>query len=417
MEGLLEREKHCRLNGNKDEMEEILKGMIDLCTTPNERVETIRLMSKKKGQIKDALYAMIMYAYTITKEESNSDVVDYSFKHNQLIEITDAYTDNAFTPLTTETNDTSQSSFLAFLNDLLDKVIEGKIYLERVRVIVTDSIKQILISQGKGKQALETIYSVNIETFSLLTLEEIIQYQLEQMRLAILIRDKDKAQALAKKFSVRQLEEVPHLKEYYYNRMIFIYIGEKDYVRVADIYNQIRKTEESQPKVQTDSCVMIILYAILSLHSPEAPALIKSAVESKLCPDSIRVLGELFISMRLISLENTCPELSDVQASLFKYHQEEIHQRVIEHNLIVISSYYSCISIDSVAKIFNVSEDTISNKITEMIRNKLIFGHVDQMSQSVTFNKPIKELEEWANSIDKCLELIIKITHNICKTN
>ncbi|OAG29324.1 26S proteasome regulatory subunit N5 [Nematocida displodere] len=414
MEALLEQEKSFRLNGDKDRLADVLIAMVDHARTDKETIEIIALMSKKKGQLKEALAKMIGHAYAKKQAEYHTSLEEYSFRKVRTVDLSEAFEHEH-----NKHAETEPTPLLQFLRTLLSSVIEGKIYLEGVRVLVTDGIKQILLSQNMVKEALETIYSVNVETFSSLTTEDILKYQLEQMYLAIISRETEKASTLSKRLSQRHLEEAPSLKPFYLNRMIFVHLREKDYHGVSSVFSEIRKSEESVDGAHSLNVSLGIFYGILSLHHPYSPMLIKGNTESKLCPDSSRVLGEMFISTRLVKQDELASSLaqapSEVQQA-YAHYQEEIDKILTEHNIIVISTYYNRITIESMSSILSTPTSVLTPLITEMIRKKMLTGIVDQMSGTVVFSLPENDLEDWSTGIDKCLDLIIKISHNITKT-
>lgn len=414
MDDLLEREKVARLNGDKEAAKQVLEEMVDRATSDKETLDVIRLASKKKGQIKEALWKMIQYSYDQKKSSCTADVSPYSFRDVQFMDLLqDGY---RYTPQPPAPKD---DPFLAFLQQLLASVVEGKIYLEGLRILLTDTIKQILLAQNRVEDALNTIYSVHIETFSSISVEDVVLFQLEQMRLAIRLQDRDKCSVLSKRISRRHLEEVPTLKPYFWNRMLFVYLGEKDYHQVADIFNEIRKTEEAKESGSFDPPTMAILYAILSLHHPSTDSLLKQNLDSKLCPDNARVLGELFRSTRLIKPDRVAglvDTINEASREVFRHHADEVQRKLLEHNLLVVSKYYTRITLGSIAQLFGSTETVVTELITEMIRANLLSGTVDQLTGTVAFNSASDELSEWGAGINSCLDLVIKITHQIAKT-
>ncbi|KAI5185084.1 26S proteasome regulatory subunit N5 [Nematocida homosporus] len=415
MDSLLEQEKHFRLNGEKEQSTRILQELVDhsLPQGSESLLETIRLMGRRKGQIKEAFEKMILYAYDKMLKQTNTTLSLYSYRDTPLIDIKEAYS----TPASTTAKDTP---FLQFLQTLLSTVIEGKIYLEGLRVLVTDAIKQIYLSQGDIQQGLLSIYNVNVETFSSLPVDEVLKYQLEQMRLSILAKDHEKAGILANRISQRQLQEVPSLKPAYLNRMIFVYLGKKEYFNVAAIFQEMTQSDEESSSTLTHSTApaFTIFYALLSLFHSSTPYLLQKSTEHKLCSDAARVLGEKFLARHLIQPSALLAVLnqSEIFPELINYHQKEIERTILQHNLRVVSSYYTRITIQRMSEIFQMPEKEITDLITEMIRAKLINAEIDQISSTLTIHSNQNELAEWTSSIEKWLDLLIKISHRISKT-
>jgi len=413
MEALLEEEKLARLDGDKERSTEILRKLVDSTKTNEETVNMIKNMSKKKGQSKEALWSMIERSFVLKRDQCSIELVPYSFREVKEIDLVEEMYREEKLP-----EQEVFDEFLVFLQSLLHLVIEGKIYLEGLRVFVTDSIKQILLSQNRIREALDVIYNVHVETFSSLSLRDTITYQLEQIRLSVLSRDFDRATVLSRRVSMRHLEEIPELKKFYLNRMVFVHLGKSEYASTAEVFNTIRKQNEQEDTPTSEAPALGILYSALSIHEKSSKDVLKRCTESKHCPDSARVIGELFTSKRPIRKNEIEPMLAQLDAKLekiFRTHIKEIEDRILEHNVLVVSQCYSRITTKKISKLFAIKEETVIFLITEMVGKNLISGTVDQISGVVTFSPRSNELHDWSAEIDSCLDLIIKTAHNIAK--
>ncbi|KAI5173142.1 26S proteasome regulatory subunit N5 [Nematocida sp. LUAm3] len=412
MDELFEREKKARLNGEVEESERILQEIAEVSfqESPEMVIERIRLMGRRKGQIKTAFQKMVLYSYNRIIRESGYEIVPYSYRENYMVDISVAYTKK-------EQPKEVEHKNIELLYSLLSDVIEGKIYLEEVRVLITDAIKQIYLKENNIRKALDIIYPVNVETFSSLSVREMIQYQLEQMRLAVLANDQDKATALSKRISLRQLQEVSDLRPIYLNRMIFVHLGEKDYFRVSEIYRELTKKDEETSSASS-SASYCIFFAVLSLFHPEAKMLLRQSTTSKLCSNPARIVGEMFLSQHLISPHVLYDALQEMEIDnlLVNHHIDAVNKSILYHNIWVVSSYYSRIRISRMSEIFQMPEKEIIFHLTQMIEEKRITSHIDQITGTVSFSSEQNHLEDWSLGVNSCLDLIIKIAHLITKT-
>lgn len=424
MEDLLEQEKHFRLNGEREGSARTLKAIVDSSIELGEKklVETVGLMGRKKGQIKEAFREAVLHAYNLVLDKEKIKISPFSYRDAKEIDLLIGYKHIGAEKKNDQENEkpAETNKVIVFLKSLLSSVVEGRIYLEEERILITDTIKQIYEKKGEIRNALESIYNVNIETFSSLSVEEIILYQMEQMRLAILCCDKEKVSALSKRISSRHLSEVPYLKKVYMNRMIFVNLGEKKYNNVSNIFVDILSAEEVSGTSTSIAAKYAIFYGILALFMEEKSTkdLVKRSVHSKLCDESARMLGEIFLQKRLI-FPDTLEDLlhkSKIDDIILSFHAQEMHRVLLQHNLTVISMFYSRITIERMAEVFRMPKEDVYVLVTEMIREGAITGTVDQRTETVVFLQNKDALSEWASSIDKCLELIIKITHSIKKT-
>lgn len=412
MDILQEREKTSRLNADREESTKILKEMVDLTNTTEETVEVIRQMVRKKGQLKDALISMIYYAYERYLPLSPIDLAPHSYEQALLIDINHAYTKEE-----SITEQVNKNEFLEFLVLLLTSVVEGRIYMEQLRIFLTDAIKQIYASTGNMKKALSYMYPVHVETFSSIPMRKILLYQLEQLRISILAHEYDKAILVAQRISIKQLETEPDLVDYHLNRMLFIHIHKNQYDKIADIFNTLRIKDEKESKSQSIYPALAILFCILDIHNPSSKKLLYTNISSKLCYNEARVLGEQFMNNLLITdsvyaLLHSIQEKYSIHRILEQY-TSTIKERVIQYNIIVISKYYSRIQIDRIVQILKIEKEIFTEVIVEMVRNKMVTGRICQIESIVEFKKENKSIENWNQSINASLEAVIKITHSM----
>lgn len=415
MDALQEREKGARLNGNKEESVKILKKMVDVSNSPKETVEIIRQMVKKKGQMKDALSAMIFYAYEKYLHLSPISITPHSYKNIEMIDINQAYIKKDQNIPKKEI--AKKTEFLEFLTDLLRTVIEGRIYMEELRIFVTDAIKQIYMEENDPQSALSYIYNVHIETFSSVSVEDIILYQLEQLRISILGKDYEKALIISQRISMKQLEGCPDLADYHWNRMLFVHIHKEEYSKISEIFDRLREKDEKTCKNDSIYPTLAIIYCILDIHRAESQKRLLKNINSKLCYNESRVLGEYFINNLLID-DNIFSILGNIKKKyeidgIIDNYSSLIRERVLQYNILVVSKYYSRIDIRRMKEILKIDEKIFLEVIVDMIRNKLIVGKIGQIKEIVEFEKEQRDVEEWSESINSFLEAVIKINHSV----
>lgn len=423
MEELIEREKVCRLNGDKEGSCMVLKEMVARAEDSAGLLEIVKLMSRKKGQMKDPLREMIYHAYCKAKEVPSDRIKDNSYRKVSEIDLLNIFVQEDEMEVETERH----KDLLGFLLALLRDVIEGKIYLEEERVLVTDAIKQIYLEEGKAGEAAEALYNVHVETFSSLATADILKYQLEQMRLAIKTKDWHKATILSKRVSQRNLDEVEELRPSYLNRLVFMHLGNKNYFEAAKIFDFFRQKEELEPgaRREVNYSSMCVFYAILAglsgEHGKPLREMIKQNTGSKLCIDAIRSLGEAFVSSRVISKRDLVmameAEHDRVLGVAVKTHTELLDRRVNEHNLEVVSKYYARVSLGKVSAILGLGVDGVVDLAADLIREGVVRGTIDQMGGVIEFTREKDSLEDWSTGIGKVLDLVIKATHHINKAN
>ncbi|KCZ73917.1 hypothetical protein H311_05122, partial [Anncaliia algerae PRA109] len=134
------------------------------CHSDQDSIHLLVLLSKRKGQLKEVLAWFIDYNFNERK----------TFYEKQ------------------NTNE-AMNMLINYATSLLNEVIEGKMFLEKQRIMVSDYLKCTFERIGENKKALDIIFDIPIETFSTINESEIIKFQLEQLRLAILNKEWIKA--------------------------------------------------------------------------------------------------------------------------------------------------------------------------------------------------------------------------------
>lgn len=415
MEELLDREKHCRLNGDAEGSTEVLKALVDTSQTDGDTIRALKLMGRKKGQVKEAFTAMLLHAYEKKKEECGINICDNSFMTPVDISLTAQIQK---LPEGSPGQAEGRRRLLVFLQDVLASVVEGKIYLEKVRILFSDALKQLLLLEGRVEEALDAVYLVNIETFSSVSVEEVLLYQLDQMYLSIISGDSEKASTISKRISSRHLDEVPRLKPLFFVRQGLVFQQQRSFEKVAEVCDSLRALDEDSHRTSSAYPGLAIFYAVLDLHSEAARKALKRNSQSKLCPDPSRMYARMFMEPKLLrdsEIRKVVSEQPPEIQSLHKVYAEILGRRVLEKNVLVISTYYSRTSISGIVEVLGVPEISCTAVISEMIQSRLLKGSLDQTNGTVTFQVEEKDLEEWGTSVDRCLDLVIKITHGISK--
>jgi 26S proteasome regulatory subunit N5 len=89
--------------------------------------------------------------------------------------------------------------------------------------------------------------------------------------------------------------------------------------------------------------------------------------------------------------------------------QEDFMTRVTEHNLMVISKYYSRLSLDRLSMLLNLPVDDAEEHLANLVINDAIKAKIDRPAGIVHFTPaqgPVQILDHWAESISKLLGLV-----------
>ena len=393
--------------------------------------EQVLLLSKKHGQLKQAITKMVQEVMSFLDGTPNLDV--------KLTVI-----------------------------ETLRTVTEGKIFVEVERARITRILSDIKKEQGDIKSACDILCELQVETFGSMTRREKTEFILEQVSLCIENDDWTQAGILSRKISTRyfarrpkksaeQLEkeekereeaeknrspedppiekpdDVTDLKLRYYEQQITLAKHEDNYLDVCKHYRQVLDTEsvENNP-TQLHAVLQRVIYFILLapydneqsdlLHRinidarnaeiPKDAALLKQFTISELMrwPMVEAQYGEHLCSTDIFSKEK---DPKDPKA-FTRY--DGLRHRVIEHNVRVVAKYYTRITFPRLTELLDLSEDETEKYISDLVTKKTVFARIDRPAKLVNFEVkrgPDEVLDEWSGSMKGLLGLLERVGHLI----
>ncbi|PIA47810.1 hypothetical protein AQUCO_01400417v1 [Aquilegia coerulea] len=421
IEALLNLEKKMRLDENVAGTKKAVIDIVQLCykakawKTLNDQ---ILLLSKRRGQLKQAVTAMVQQAMQ--------------------------YID-----------DTPDIETRVELIKTLNSVSAGKIYVELERARLIKKLAKIKEEQGLIAEAADLMQEVAVETFGAMAKTEKIAFILEQVRLCLDRQDYVRAQILSRKISPRvfdadtskekkkpkegdnlveeapaDIPTLPELKRIYYELMIRYHSHNNDYLEICRCYKAIYDI----PSVKEDSSKWIPVlrkicwYLVLAPHDPMQSSLLNSTLEDKNLSEipNFRMLLKQLVTMEVIqwtALWETCRdefenEKNMLGGSLGDKAAEDLKQRIIEHNILVVSKYYSRITVERLATLLCLTIQETEKHLSDMVVSKSLVAKVDRPMGTVCFQtaKDSNEvLNAWAINLEKLLDLVEKSCHQIHK--
>ncbi len=97
---------------------------------------------------------------------------------------------------------------------------------------------------------------------------------------------------------------------------------------------------------------------------------------------------------------------------------EELHKRVVEHNIRVLSKYYTRITLQRLAALLDLPLAQAEEALTNLVSGKSVYAKIDRPAGIVDF-EPKKEeadrLNDWTNDLGKLLDLVERTSHVIGK--
>merc|ERR1712241_1165706 len=396
-------EKQTRTGADMHSTAKVLVCIVQICyeakswTTLNEH---IIMLTKKRSQLKQAVAKMVQECCVWIKEGTLP---------NKEIELE--------------------------LIDTLRTVTEGKIYVEVERARLTHRLSMMKEAEGKIEEASKIMQELQVETYGSMERKEKVELILEQMRLCLATKDYIRAQIISKKISTRFFEntEYQQLKLTFYQYMIELDQHEGTYLNICRHYRAVLDT----PCIKEDEAKMletlkhIALYIILSPYDSEQSDMIHRVMEEKSLNKIPKYKGllEEFTNLELIAqkefsknyeadLKADVPGVFDDSTELGKSRWGDLKKRVVEHNIRIMATYYTKISLKRMAFLLSLTEAEAEDFLSTMVVNKTVEAKTDRLDGIVDFTKhqdPNDMLNNWSHSISELLSLVMKTTHLVDK--
>ncbi|KAK4264821.1 hypothetical protein QN277_025947 [Acacia crassicarpa] len=421
IEQLLNVEKQMRLAGDVSGTKKAVTEILQLCfearawKTLNDQIV---VLSKRRGQLKQAVTAMVQQAMQYIEETPDLDT------RIELIKT-------------------------------LNSVSAGKIYVEIERARLIKKLAKIKEEQGLIAEAADLMQEVAVETFGAMAKTEKIAFILEQVRLCLDRQDYVRAQILSRKISPRVFdadaskekkkpkegdnmveepaEDIPsllELKRIYYELMIRYYSHNNDYLEICRCYKSIYEIPavKENPAQWIPILRKICWYLVLAPHDPMQSSLLNSTLEDKNLSEipKFKLLLKQLVTMEVIQWtglwDSYKNEFENEKNLLGGYlgdkAAEDLRERIIEHNILVVSKYYSRITVQRLAELLCLTIQEAEKHLSDMVVSKALVAKIDRPSGIVCFQtaKDSNEiLNAWSANLEKLLDLVEKSCHQIHK--
>ncbi len=320
------------------------------------------------------------------------------------------------------------------LLETLRDVTAGKIYVELERARLTRKLSDIREAKGDLEGAATIMQELQVETFGGMERKEKFDFILEQMRLCMARNDFIRAAIIAKKILPRQLtrDELKDVKMRYYSHMVRIHARNDEYLEICRAYLERYETHKKADEIAAalSDLKIGILFLVLSPRDNLQSDLVHNIRQYKIM-EELPVYSELlqlFVTMELIQWntlrtrfgEELAKNLGLAESELLgeKVEWEKIlHERVTEHNLRVVSKYYSRIKLLNLAKLLDLSVDDTERKVAALVSDKKsLWAKIDRPAQIVNFAKPKDAdatLNEWATNVASLLDIVERTCHEV----
>lgn len=383
MDDLIEREREARLAKDDEKSREVFLKMLETCGSDTEAIALMRVLGRRKGQLKQAFRWFINYVF----DHKYSEAMREAQKTQDL------------------------SSFMKFCHALLKDVVEGKMFLEEERIKIASALKDMYIGQGDIKGALDVIFDIPVETFTSIEEVKVIGFQLDQLQLAILNGDWIKADVCSKKIRKRYFDESgDSAQEVKYDRyMVELFLGKKDYMEASKILLKVSRISEPHKSVVQSS-----FFSLIAPRSDERRRMIETLILDKNNTEPVRRVLALFLKSELIQHRSMDIFRSFAEIDIERF-SETVTCAVDSHNLAVISRFCTHVNINDLACLLQCRDDDVVDKICWAVNSGTLHCRIDQKKQLVKFNKSLDP--DWMQDLDSVLDYIMEANHMIHTEN
>jgi len=310
---------------------------------------------------------------------------------------------------------------------------EGKMFVENERARLTRKLAEIKESEGKIKEASDILQDIQVETYGAMEKREKIDFILEQMRLCLDCKELIRAFLVSRKINTKSLleEGFQDLKLRYYHLMIRYYFHEKNYLEVSRSWQAIYDTPQvkNSPQQRAEALTLIVVHLVLAVHDPEQHDTILRVFADKnlLELPPYHALLKYFLTQELIQwskfeqlYRNELFSLAPFKGPEASKLWEELHNRVIQHNIRVIAQYYTKLTTKRFSQLLDLSPESTEKFLSDLVTSKTVYAKIDRPKGVVVFNKPLdagEVLNDWSSNISSLLNLMEKTCHLIQREN
>ena len=395
---LLALEKKTRQASDLASSKKVLVEIVDLLAAHNDWPlldEQLQVLSKKHGQMKVSIQTMVQRIMVHLEKLKDRDTKIKSIEN-------------------------------------IRTVTANKIFVEVERTRVTRDLTHIKREEGKIDEACDLLCELQVETYGSMDMSEKIDFILEQMDLSILKGDHQQATILSRKILKKTFQNPKYetLKIEYYKLLVKNAMHSNDYLTIAQYYLEIYNT----PSIKKDSVVWsktlssAVYFLILAPYGNLQNDLVhKVQLDNNLKKlEPQESLIKLFTTPELMRWPALKSEYSSVLSTIdeeilaFKQtkHWDDLYKRVIEHNLRVISQYYTRIKLGRLNELLDLQESQTEQFISDLVNQGIIYAKINRPLKIVNFEKPKNSselLNEWSSNIDELLSHIETIGHLVTK--
>lgn len=220
------------------------------------------------------------------------------------------------------------------------------------------------------------------------------------------------------------------LKLRYYELMIKLSLNAKKHLDVCKHYHEIYNT----PSIRDDTIKAaealrsVIVFLVLSPYDNEQSDLMarteriealdkvpehKNLLKCFTTPELMRWPGIDALYNPILRATPTFDKSKEGD-----YRWEELHKRVVEHNIRVVSRYYTRITLLRLSQLLDLSQEVAETSLASLVSNATVHAKIDRPAGVVNFEKKkdtAEQLNAWSTDMGQLLNLVEDTSHLIAR--
>lgn len=329
----------------------------------------------------------------------------------------------------------------------LAHVTDNKIHVELENARFTIELAKLHEARGMKRSACDMLGALHIETITNMPRLEKLDALNFQIRLTIELEDYEHTPQVSRKINYRALGRAEAVNQ----RLVYFALMRQYYTKKGSHFNVARCWYETfLALTDTDerlaSLGNAVVHYVIAEHStpkeiedeaeccafsPATHYADRVAALSGLSVDrhsdledlpELHLLLQRFNSIELIreKISKAAEELcsSHPELTAFPKRQELFHHRCSEHDLMVISRFYTRIPLARLAELVGLSADHTEKYIMSMVTNKTLYAKMDRVDGLVVFEARKNNAEvmaAWNASVERSVDLLDTASHLITK--
>lgn len=314
------------------------------------------------------------------------------------------------------------------LIETLRAVSAGKMFLEVERARLTARLAKIREDEGKIDEASDILQEISPETHGTMDKKEKVRFILEQIRLSLARKDYVRAGIISNKISEKTIngDELKDEKRRYNELMIEWFHHNYKFLDIAKAYHAIYSVAPSEAEAH-EALQRVALFGVLSPYDNTQSDFINRIYQDRKLENIpiFRQLVKMVLTHELIrwplpaELMAVIHDASPVWGGFFTPRiSTDFRKRITEHNIRVISKYYSRIESGRLAQLLDLPLEESEERLGDMVTSGILYARIDRLAGVVSFRRPTvaaDALNSWSTDITKLLETVEETCHLIRK--